>query len=79
MGPDHARRSTRRFLRFAIASLIAWALSGDGGFALAQGAPPPVTVSPPVKKSVVEWDEYTGQFAAVDSVEIRARVSGYLT
>jgi RND family efflux transporter MFP subunit len=42
-------------------------------------APPAVTVSQPLQKNVVEWDEYTGQFEAVDSVEIRARVSGYLT
>lgn len=42
-------------------------------------APPPVTVSPPLQKEVTEWDEYTGQFAAVDYVEIRARVPGYLT
>jgi membrane fusion protein, multidrug efflux system len=40
--------------------------------------PPTVTVSQPLAKDIVEWDEYTGQFAAVDSVEIRARVSGYL-
>ena len=42
-------------------------------------APPPVTVSAPVQRQVTEWDEYTGQFAAVDYVEIRARVPGYLT
>jgi len=45
----------------------------------AAAAPPPVTVSAPVQKDVTEWDEYTGQFAAVDYVEIRARVPGYLT
>src|SRR5512135_3580414 len=28
-------------------------------------APPPVTVSQPVQRNIVEWDEYTGQFAAV--------------
>jgi RND family efflux transporter MFP subunit len=38
----------------------------------------PVTVSKPLKQTITEWDEYTGQFEAVDSVEIRARVSGYL-
>lgn len=45
-----------------------------------QGAPPPptVTVAQPVKKSVVDQDEYVGRFVAVDSVEVRARVSGYL-
>ena len=44
-------------------------------------APPPalpVTVSKPLLQKVTEWDEFTGQFEAVDSVEIRARVSGYL-
>src|SRR5882757_5073702 len=46
----------------------------------AAAAPPalPVTVSKPLKTQVTEWDEFTGQFEAVDSVEIRARVSGYL-
>jgi RND family efflux transporter MFP subunit len=48
--------------------------------AIAQTAPPPpVTVSNPLQREIVEWDEFTGQFAAVDYVELRARVSGYLT
>jgi RND family efflux transporter MFP subunit len=42
-------------------------------------APPAVTVSHPVQRELVEWDEYSGQFAAVEYVEMRARVSGYLT
>ena len=42
-------------------------------------APPTVTVSQPIQRELVEWDEYTGQFAAKENVEIRARVSGYLT
>ncbi|MDY0873664.1 efflux RND transporter periplasmic adaptor subunit [Dongia rigui] len=46
--------------------------------AAAPAAPPPVTVAKPLVKEITEWDEFTGQFAAVDSVEIRARVSGYL-
>jgi multidrug efflux system membrane fusion protein len=43
-------------------------------------APPPpvVTVAKPTKRTVVDQDEYVGRFVAVDSVEIRARVSGYL-
>jgi RND family efflux transporter MFP subunit len=45
-----------------------------------QAAPPPptVTVAKPVQRGVVDLDEYVGRFIAVDSVEIRARVSGYL-
>ncbi len=41
--------------------------------------PPPVTVAAPAKRTVTDWIEYTGQFAAIDNVEVRARVSGYLT
>ncbi len=41
--------------------------------------PPVVTVSHPLQKTITEWDEYTGQFQALDFVAIRARVSGYLT
>lgn len=40
--------------------------------------PPSVTAAKPVVKPIVEWDEYTGRFDAVETVEIRARVSGYL-
>jgi RND family efflux transporter MFP subunit len=42
------------------------------------GPPPAVTVSRPVVREIIEWDEYTGRFDAVDTVEVRARVSGYL-
>ena len=54
--------------------------SGVGG-APPQGAmpPPTVTVAHPLERDVIEWAEYTGQFAAVEYVELRARVSGYLT
>lgn len=32
----------------------------------------------PEQREIIEWDEYTGRLAAIDSVEMRARVSGYL-
>ncbi|MBV9643864.1 MAG: biotin/lipoyl-binding protein, partial [Verrucomicrobia bacterium] len=41
-------------------------------------APPPVTVATPIGKQVVEWDEYTGRTEAVESVDVRPRVSGYI-
>jgi multidrug efflux system membrane fusion protein len=42
-------------------------------------APPPqVTVSRPLAKEIVDYDEFTARLGAVNSVEIRARVSGYL-
>src|SRR4029078_7511898 len=39
---------------------------------------PSVTVSKPLRREVVEWDEYTGRFDSIETFEIRARVSGYL-
>ena len=52
----------------------------DPGAAQQKGAQPPtVTVSKPLQREIIEWDEYTGRFEAVETVEIRARVSGYLT
>jgi RND family efflux transporter MFP subunit len=48
------------------------------GTAAAQAPPPPVTVANPLEKKIKIWDEYSGRFEAVESVEIRARVSGYI-
>jgi RND family efflux transporter MFP subunit len=41
--------------------------------------PPEVDVALPVSKKITEWDEYTGRFDAVERVDVRARVTGYLT
>jgi multidrug efflux pump subunit AcrA (membrane-fusion protein) len=51
--------------------------------ACGQSAPPAppapqVTVANPVRQKLIDRDEYVGRFLAVDAVEIRARVSGYL-
>ncbi len=45
-----------------------------------QGAPPPptVTVAQPTTRTITDYDEYVGRFAAVDLVNVYARVSGYL-
>jgi RND family efflux transporter MFP subunit len=44
------------------------------------GGPPPPTVifAKPIKRTVVDYDEYVGRFTAINFVEVRARVSGYL-
>jgi multidrug efflux system membrane fusion protein len=49
--------------------------------ASAQPSPPPpaVTVSTPLQRDLAGWTIFTGQFSAVDFVEVRAQVSGYLT
>lgn len=44
-----------------------------------QHGPLPVNVQTAIEKEVVEWDEFTGRIDAVESVEIRPRVSGYIT
>jgi multidrug efflux system membrane fusion protein len=63
------------------AAMLAAALAACGqGQPQQQAAPPPpqVTVAKPTQKTVVDHDEYVGRFVPVESVEIRARVSGYL-
>src|SRR6266478_7326877 len=44
-----------------------------------QQGPLPVNVVTVVEKEVNEWDEFTGRLEAVEFVEIRPRVSGYIT
>ena len=42
-------------------------------------AAPPVTVAQPIKRTVTDWDEFTGRFEAVQSVQVRPRVGGFIT
>jgi multidrug efflux system membrane fusion protein len=64
------------YRRFALVGLLLFATP-----AWAQGGPPqamPVSVSEPVAKRVTQWDEYSGRFEAIATVEVRARVSGFI-
>jgi RND family efflux transporter MFP subunit len=60
--------------------LTAHGLTACDSKPVASAAPPPpaVTVSRPLQQKVTEWDEYTGRFSAVATVEVRARVSGFI-
>jgi RND family efflux transporter MFP subunit len=40
--------------------------------------PPQVTVAPAIERTIDEFDEFTGRLEAVDAVEVRPRVSGYI-
>lgn len=46
--------------------------------AVAAPAPPEVSVARVIVRNIVEWDEFTGRLAAVDTVAVRPRVSGYI-
>jgi len=41
--------------------------------------PPTVEVAQPTKRIVTDWDEFTGRFEAVEEVQVRARVGGFVT
>ena len=66
-----------------LVALLAVALSGCGDKpaqpAAAAAAAPPVTVEQPTKRTVQDWDEFTGRFDAVEEVQVRARVGGFVT
>jgi RND family efflux transporter MFP subunit len=64
-----------------LAVLLAVTLSGCGDKPPQQAASgaPPVTVAQPTKRTVTDWDEFTGRFEAVEEVQVRARVGGFVT
>jgi len=78
-------RSTvlQAYFRGVLFCLLIVAGLGPSGNALAQPGPgnsvPPVPAVRPVVRELIEYDEYTGRFQAVNRVDIRARVSGYLS
>src|ERR1700721_221908 len=54
-------------------------LAGCGKSAGPEAPPPPqVSVAQVLEKRVKDWDEFTGRLQAVETVEIRPRVSGYI-
>jgi len=60
-------------------AVLALAGCGEGQKQASAPPPPAVTVAKPVERTVIDQDEYVGRFVAVDTVEIRSRVSGYLS
>jgi RND family efflux transporter MFP subunit len=69
----------RVLLAFVCAAAFASLSACKKSAAPATQGPLPVNTITAVEKEITEWDEYTGRIEAVDSVEIRPRVSGYIT
>src|SRR6266581_7369325 len=70
----------KRLLRVAALAVVSLIVVGCNKSPSNKGAPPlPVNVVTVVEKEVNEWDEFTGRLDPVESVEIRPRVSGYIT
>lgn len=68
-------------LLIALLALTSCSKGGDGGSGAGGGAPPapPVSVATVLQKEVSDADEFSGRFEATDFVEVRPRVTGYLT
>jgi RND family efflux transporter MFP subunit len=66
---------TRRFW----AVLIATSLAACGAAKPPAPPPPLVVVAQPLQRQVEDWDDFVGQFESPSSVDIRPRVSGYVT
>ena len=81
-GQQDPMRSRLPSLLTVLSGLIAGLAAGPlatPARAQAPGGPPPkVTVAKPVVRQIVEQDQYTGRFDAIEYVEVRARVTGYL-
>jgi RND family efflux transporter MFP subunit len=79
--PGSRQGSTRHsmLLALTVAALIGLLTSCNNQPQAAHNFPPAnVTVSKPVQKEVVDWNEFTGRTAAVNLVNVTARVSGYI-
>jgi RND family efflux transporter MFP subunit len=68
----------RRLVAPAVVLMLALSGCSDKPPAPAAAAAPPVTVALPTKRVVTDWDEFTGRFEAMEEVQVRARVGGFV-
>ena len=76
--PRRWRRSLQIGLPLALVVVAGWGLTHREAPANAAPPVPIVTVAAPLVRDINEWDDYVGRFEAVNSVEVRPRVSGQL-
>jgi RND family efflux transporter MFP subunit len=77
--PSHPSRQSAVHLALSFAVLLLALTGCRKGPPAQQQGPLPVNVITAVEKEVTEWDEFTGRIEAVESVDVRPRVSGYIT
>ena len=77
--PVEASKIFRCMPKVAAILLVAIVLAGCRQEVSHAAGPPPVTVAQPVKRTITEWDEFTGRFEAIEEVQVRARVGGFVT
>jgi len=65
-------------LKIAAVAVLSLIVAACGNGQQQQMPPPDVNVAAVVKKSVTEWDEYSGHVEAIEWAEIRPRVTGHL-
>src|SRR6185295_14316409 len=68
-------------LALSASILIAFAVTGCGSRAATPAGGPPaaeVSVAQVVSREVRQWDDFTGRISAVETVDLRPRVSGYI-
>ncbi|GAA4781981.1 efflux RND transporter periplasmic adaptor subunit [Lysobacter hankyongensis] len=81
-------RSQRRMhgglplLPLTVSLLVAAVVSACSGSQASPGAdmppPPDVSVAQVISRNVKQWDDFTGRVSAVETVQLRPRVSGYV-
>src|SRR4051794_43727 len=74
---NRALRTTSLGVLLALSVAV---IAGCSGQAAENGMPPPpaVSVAPVLVKQISQWDDFSGRVEAVESVDLRPRVSGYI-
>jgi len=74
-------RKATLMLPAALAALLTLAACSKGGAEAPPAGPPPappVTVAAAIEKDVLDTDEFPGRFEAIETVDVRGRVTGYI-